>query len=177
MNLRSRSVVFAALVSLTATLANAAPPSAEHWVGTWAAAPFEQSNAPRQFRPPVTAPAAVPGAATAPNAPTAAVQAPPSAAAPAMAQGATPPAAAAPGAPAGPGGANPARRFNFTPPPIYGSSDMTLREIVHVSLGGSRVRVVLTNEFGAEALQIGAAQVAISKGAAPSTPSTRPPRG
>jgi len=41
---------------------------------------------------------------------------------------------------------------------------MTLREIVHVSLGGSRIRVVLTNEFGTEALQIGAAQVAISKG-------------
>jgi len=78
---------------------------------------------------------------------------------PAMTQGAAP---AAPGTP--PGGPNPARRFNFTPPPIYGSSDMTLREIVHVSLGGSRIRVVLTNEFGTEALMIGAAQVAISKG-------------
>jgi lysophospholipase L1-like esterase len=41
---------------------------------------------------------------------------------------------------------------------------MTLREIVHVSLGGSQVRVVFTNEFGTEPLTIGAAQVAISQG-------------
>jgi lysophospholipase L1-like esterase len=41
---------------------------------------------------------------------------------------------------------------------------MTLREIVHVSLGGSQIRVVFTNEFGTEPLTIGAAQVAISQG-------------
>lgn len=41
---------------------------------------------------------------------------------------------------------------------------MTLRQIVHVSLGGSRIRVVFTNEFGAEPLRIGPASVAISKG-------------
>lgn len=41
---------------------------------------------------------------------------------------------------------------------------MTLREIVHVSLGGSRLRVVFTNEFGTEPLRIGPASVAISKG-------------
>ncbi|MES2392262.1 MAG: SGNH/GDSL hydrolase family protein [Acidobacteriota bacterium] len=36
----------------------------------------------------------------------------------------------------------------------------TLREIVHVSLGGSTVRVVFTNEFGLESLNIDAANVA-----------------
>ena len=145
-----------AFAALTLSI-HAAPPAAQHWVGTWAAAPFEQSNAPRQFRAPAGAPAAGPVGTTpgAPAAPGTTAVAP---AGPAPA--ATPPATAL-GAPGGP---NPARRFNFTPPPIYGSSDMTLREIVHVSIGGSRIRVVLTNEFGTEALVIGAAQVAISKG-------------
>jgi lysophospholipase L1-like esterase len=41
---------------------------------------------------------------------------------------------------------------------------MTLREIVHVSLGGSPIRVVFTNEFGTEALRIDSAQVALSRG-------------
>jgi len=42
-----------------------------------------------------------------------------------------------------------------------GAADQTLREIVHVSLGGSRVRVVFTNEFGTEPLTIGAAHMAL----------------
>ena len=41
---------------------------------------------------------------------------------------------------------------------------MTLRQIVHVSLGGSRVRIVLSNEFGLDPLTIGAAHVALSAG-------------
>ena len=41
---------------------------------------------------------------------------------------------------------------------------MTLREIVHVSIGGETVRVVFTNEFGTEPLTIGAAHIAISQG-------------
>jgi lysophospholipase L1-like esterase len=45
-----------------------------------------------------------------------------------------------------------------------GSSDMTLREIVHVSRGGERIRIEFTNEFGAEPLTIGAAHVALSAG-------------
>ena len=43
-----------------------------------------------------------------------------------------------------------------------GSADMTLRQIVHVSLGGAYTRVVLTNEFGTEPLTIGAVHVALS---------------
>jgi len=45
-----------------------------------------------------------------------------------------------------------------------GTDGTTLREIVHVSLGGPAVRVVLTNEFGLEPLTIGGAQVALSTG-------------
>jgi lysophospholipase L1-like esterase len=49
-------------------------------------------------------------------------------------------------------------------PDGLGSADMTLRQIVHVSLGGAYTRVVLTNEFGTEPLQIGAVHVALSAG-------------
>src|ERR1700677_1909118 len=47
-----------------------------------------------------------------------------------------------------------------------GTDGTTLREIVHISLGGSSVRVTLTNEFGLDPLTIGAAEIALSSGAA-----------
>lgn len=40
-------------------------------------------------------------------------------------------------------------------------NEQTLRQIVHISLGGSRLRVVLANTFGTVPLTIGAAQVAL----------------
>src|SRR5262245_22043411 len=40
-------------------------------------------------------------------------------------------------------------------------NNQTLRQIVHVSLGGSRVRVVLSNAFGTTPLAVGAASVAL----------------
>src|SRR5260370_26110485 len=40
-------------------------------------------------------------------------------------------------------------------------SNQTLREIVHISIGGNRVRVRLTNAFGGDLLVIGEAHVAI----------------
>jgi len=40
-------------------------------------------------------------------------------------------------------------------------NNQTLRQIVHVSLGGSRVRVVLSNAFGTSPLAVGAASVAL----------------
>jgi lysophospholipase L1-like esterase len=43
-----------------------------------------------------------------------------------------------------------------------GTTDITLREIVHVSLGGPYARVILTNEFGTEPLKIGAVHVALA---------------
>ena len=57
----------------------------------------------------------------------------------------------------------------------YGTADTTLREIVHVSMGGPLVRIVLTNEFGTEPLTIGAVHVALSsgEGAIASRPQTR----
>lgn len=50
--------------------------------------------------------------------------------------------------------------------PVGGQSslhfaDQTLRQIAHISLGGSRLRVVLSNTFGTAPLTIGAAQVAL----------------
>ena len=41
------------------------------------------------------------------------------------------------------------------------ASGSTVRETVHVSLGGSSLRVILTNEFGKESLTIGGAQSAL----------------
>src|SRR5579875_2523593 len=41
------------------------------------------------------------------------------------------------------------------------SEDTTLREIVHVSIGGSSVRIVLSNAFGTDTLKIGGANVAL----------------
>lgn len=52
--------------------------------------------------------------------------------------------------------ANPAASRNIPPSP-----DTTLREIVHVSIGGTRARVVLTNAFGSAPLSIAAASVAL----------------
>jgi lysophospholipase L1-like esterase len=45
-----------------------------------------------------------------------------------------------------------------------GTDGTTLREIVHISIGGPSVRIVLTNEFGLDPLTIGAAQIALSSG-------------
>jgi lysophospholipase L1-like esterase len=42
-----------------------------------------------------------------------------------------------------------------------GTDGTTMREIVHLSIGGPAVRVIFTNEFGADPLTIGAARVAV----------------
>ena len=52
-----------------------------------------------------------------------------------------------------------------------GSADTTFREIVHVSIGGPAVRVILTNELGRDSLTIGAADVALSAGGSEINPS------
>jgi len=49
----------------------------------------------------------------------------------------------------------------FTPPPPLNFKNQTLREIVHTSLGGNRVRVVFSNAFGTLPLEVGAAHVAL----------------
>ena len=40
--------------------------------------------------------------------------------------------------------------------------DQTVRQIAHVSIGGSRVRIVLSNEYGTRPLTIGAAHIAVA---------------
>jgi lysophospholipase L1-like esterase len=62
---------------------------------------------------------------------------------------------------------NPDGKFGAT-----GTDGTTLREIVHISIGGSSVRVVLTNEFGIDPLTIGAAQIALSSGTSTITPTS-----
>ena len=48
-----------------------------------------------------------------------------------------------------------------TPPAPLNFSNQTLRQIVHVSIGGDRLRVVLSNAFGTVPLTVGAAHVAL----------------
>ncbi|HKO17996.1 MAG TPA: SGNH/GDSL hydrolase family protein, partial [Acidobacteriaceae bacterium] len=140
--IRPRRLPFASLLlALAIGVAQAAPPAPEHWVGTWAAAPMAANNgrAPRRAAPP------------------------PAVAPPAGSTSPAPPATQTPATPAAPVLPN----TSSQPRPsrvIYGSENMTLREIVHVSIGGPQVRVVLTNEFGTEPLTVGAAHVGISQG-------------
>ena len=44
------------------------------------------------------------------------------------------------------------------------AGDTTLREIVHISVGGPMVRIVLSNEFGTDPLTIGEAHLAVNQG-------------
>lgn len=121
-----------ALAAIASTSFAAPPP--DHWVGTWATAPFAGNNG-RPAAPAQLVPVTTPQATTAPTQ--------------------TAPAASAPA---------PAPRPSRPPAIVYGAADTTLREIVHVSLGGPQVRVIFTNEFGTEPLTIGAAHVAVSQG-------------
>jgi lysophospholipase L1-like esterase len=65
---------------------------------------------------------------------------------------------------------NPEARFGAP-----GTDGTTLREIVHISIGGPSVRVVLTNEFGLDPLTIGATQIALSSGASATTAGSATP--
>ena len=110
----------------------------ERWVATWATALVARGL-------PAGRGTGAPPAASGVAAPPAAATAP-----------ATPPAAAPP-AP-GPGRAG-------GPPPVT-VSDQTLRQIVRTSVGGSRVRVVLSNAFGTSPVAVGAADIAPRAGEA-----------
>lgn len=61
-----------------------------------------------------------------------------------------------------------------TPPPP-GLTDATLRQIVHVSLGGKRIRVRFSNAFGLKPLKILAARVAASNRGSQIEPETDKP--
>jgi lysophospholipase L1-like esterase len=83
------------------------------------------------------------------------------AAAPAIAPEGSACAPAAFGPAPGRGGAAAAGRAGFTPPAPLNFKNQTLRQIVHASLGGDRLRVVLSNAFGTVPLEVGAAHVAL----------------
>ena len=115
--------------------------AAEHWVGAWSTAVVVAT--------PVAAPGAGRGAPPgAPGQPAAQPQ--PTAAAPAPPAGQLQQVAPV-GPPPGPPG----------PPPVRNFNNQTLRLIVHTSIGGDRLRVVLSNAFGTAPFVVGAANVAL----------------
>jgi len=133
-------VLVCALVALLATPAFAQNRKGEHWVATWATALVSRPQ-------PAAGRGVGPGG---PPAPTPAAQ-------PAPAPSGTPASNGAPAAPpaAPPGGG----RGGFVPPVTL--SNQTIRQIVHTSIGGSRVRVVLSNAFGTAPIDVGGAHVAL----------------
>src|SRR5512134_2590898 len=144
-----RRARFTRLLTVVLALAMAAPAVAqsknEKWVATWATAlvsrplPGPRAGGPGPGGPPV-APAIV---------------LPPSGAPAAPATAAPPAAPAAP--PAGPAGGGGGR--GFVPPATV--NNQTLRQIVRASIGGSKVRIVLSNAFGTAPVEIGGASVAL----------------
>jgi hypothetical protein len=65
-------------------------------------------------------------------------------------------------------GATPARRWAEELPAPFGVPEVlgnqTVRQIARISVGGDKLRVVISNEFGAQPLTIGSANVALSAG-------------
>jgi lysophospholipase L1-like esterase len=126
-----------------------------HWVATWATALVARPL-------PAAGRGAGPGGPPAPTAPPAAPNLnapPPSGPAPA---GAAAPSGPAPTGPASAGPAPAAGRGGgrgFAPPVTV--TNQTIRQIVHTSIGGSRLRVVLSNAFGTAPIDIGAAHVGL----------------
>jgi lysophospholipase L1-like esterase len=57
-------------------------------------------------------------------------------------------------------------------PPAPGLSHNTLRQVVHVTLGGSKLRVQFSNAYGSGPVTINAARLAVSKGASEIDPAT-----
>jgi lysophospholipase L1-like esterase len=57
-------------------------------------------------------------------------------------------------------------------PPAPGFADTTLRQVIHVSLGGARMRVRFSNEFGNATLTIVSAHVAVAAGGSAIKPET-----
>jgi lysophospholipase L1-like esterase len=116
--------------------------NADYWVATWTTALVI-----RPVGPPVGPPAAGGPPPAVANGPPAAPNGPPPAAA---------------GAAGGPP----------RPPPPATAQNQTLRQIVHTSIGGAKVRVVLSNVFGTAPLEIGAAAIALQRDAAAVDPAS-----
>ena len=91
-----------------------------------------------------------------------------------------PPGATAQGAPAppAPAGATAAASQGAPaqpPPPPLNFNNQTLRQVVRTSLGGDRIRIVLSNVFGTAPLTIGAAHVALRASASAIVPASDRP--
>ena len=129
--------------------------SNDRWVASWATALVAraQGGPGGRGQGPAPQPAAQP---TAPAAPVVTPAAP----------GATP---AVPAAPAPPGGG----RGGVAPPVTI--TNQTIRQIVRVSVGGERLRIVLSNAFGTAPIEIGAAHVALRDRDSAITPSSVKP--
>src|SRR5882672_505144 len=130
-----RTLLAAGFVALVMSPASSQQRASERWVATWATALVAR---------PLPQPGAGPGGPGGP---------PPGNPAAVGASCAAPRPSPPPGAPAG--NAGPPR------PPPFTVTNQTLRQIVHVSVGGDRVRVVLSNAFGTAPLEIGAADVGL----------------
>jgi lysophospholipase L1-like esterase len=139
-----RAALLLPALAFLAVVAHAAPPP-DHWVGSWSTSPAAANNGRATTLTVAPAIIAPPAGATTPATPP---------------QGPNPVAAPAQPAPAS------AKTAHSSRPPAfdYGAADTTVREIVHLSIGGPQVRVVFTNEFGTDPLTIGAAHVAVSQG-------------
>ena len=161
-------IAFLALAFLSPSIpaAHAQKDNARHWVATWATA---QQLIPRLSPTPV----ATRSGAAPPDAPTRSAAVPAPNAPPASASAT--PASSQPAAqiPAGSSGAPPAavqpapQQANRGPlrlpvPPTL--SDQTVRMVIRTSIGGSQVRIELSNMANAAPLEVGAAQIGIHKG-------------
>jgi lysophospholipase L1-like esterase len=138
--LASAALAACLVVTGPSALAQGASP---HWVGTWATAVVARPQGPQGAPQPVGP--APPPAVAFPGAPP--PQTPPG---PPLRPESPAQNVAQPGGRGGRGGA-----------PALNFSNQTLRQIVHTSIGGERVRVVLTNAFGTAPLAVGAAHVAL----------------
>src|SRR5216684_4296834 len=105
--------------------------SSNHWVGIWTTADT--------WRPPATA---VP-----PGTPPLVPQ--------------TPPPATAPSTPPAPPAGQPAAGRGAPPPAPVQFNGQTLRQIVHTTFGGERLRVVFSNAFGTAPIPVGGAGIAL----------------
>ena len=145
MNVTRRLLVLT-LAVLMASPALAQNRRTDHWVATWATALVArpQGQGGRGQGP----------APTAPTQPAAGAQNP----------GAGAPVAPAIVPPTGGGAAAaapPATGRGPAPQPPVTVTNQTIRQIVRTSIGGNRIRVVLSNVFGTAPLEIGAAHVAL----------------
>lgn len=123
-----------AVLALSTVAGGQAGPGARTWVGSWAASASSRVEAPTSLR-------VTPSRVAVPS-PTA-VEDP----VPVLVARVAP--------------AQQLRQAGESPAPVFGR---TLRQVVHLSLGGPRLRVVLTNAFGNAPLVIGTAHVGLREG-------------